>query len=477
MWSYPLAWLFFDRRLTFTIAYTSLIIHLYYLLLSSILLYLLRHNYILRKQNLYLAVLSSVFNGLAAVSLYVDLLMGEDAPRYVRLWASSCVYPMCLVLYVHARILHFWLKDSWNRVHFNDKRTILLKEAVDNASILRKLWAILDSPYHRKRYGVLALVLTTLIYHIFTTLIVQFATNYNCAEMFNMSYVFIGASITVYSVSCPWLLFKLQNINDAYKMRNDLRWAIATGVPLLAFLLLNWVHHPWAREVNQLFPPLLIALVSLLCIHSFIVVLPILRAMVWMLRKHKYVHSSTSPEENNLITPVLYYNHSRRRVTRNSFPPREPLVKPRQAPKFEDALANPHFYEKFRRHIMREFNSHYLLFQTETRDFTRAYLFHGETTHEMHEHAIHLYEKYISQGGMCQLGEVRLETKVELERNLEAGVYDTKLFERARVEVYNLMKRDSYPRFIQGLTPLELEHFVLHCGTLHKQTSSTDGST
>jgi hypothetical protein len=528
-----IASIFYDKRLTIDLAWWTYVAYLAYVLATTVAFWTCHRQFLLRKQNLLLVLTGSIFNILATACLFCQLLFGslffdvfasQDRHGLVKYWLSSAsivtVYPLFLVIQVHARALHVIWADRWSRLQSRHCRRSKRAQSLDSLQ---------QAAFSRHRFGVMQFVGLLLVVHLGALMALHFiarhrpssigggehpqshmhphdhshshahGNSYNHAhgnrtESDILQTGFVCAYIVVYVVvGVPLVLFRLAGIRDAYDMASDLKAAMVTGVPLFAFLWINWIPSPWTHELHQMFPPLLWALGSLFFVHTFSVTAPLVRSVLWAYR-HRGLKDEEEMEGDLIECTTVTFDindppegpvpkissqpyESDRKQNINQGTTALPTIKRTllRPPKFEDALANPYFYKQFRLHLQREFSSENLLFQTEAQGFFRAFQFSTPTDPAMHAEALRIFRRFVQERSPCELN-LPSAIRTAIRRALWEYGYDALIFEPARLHAYRLMQRDSYPRFIDTLSPLELEHFCLHCKPRPNSALSRDNT-
>ncbi|GMH56549.1 hypothetical protein TrLO_g14341 [Triparma laevis f. longispina] len=103
--------------------------------------------------------------------------------------------------------------------------------------------------------------------------------------------------------------------------------------------------------------------------------------------------------------------------------------------------------KKFAEHCAREFSVENIRFWQAVNQYRE--ICNSETPEDMSETAVHIYEEYVKPGSEFQVN-LPMTMAKEIKKNIDTDNITVKLLDKGQLEIFNLMERDSYQRFLQS---------------------------
>ncbi|KAL7479782.1 hypothetical protein ACHAW6_005506 [Cyclotella cf. meneghiniana] len=101
----------------------------------------------------------------------------------------------------------------------------------------------------------------------------------------------------------------------------------------------------------------------------------------------------------------------------------------------------------FTRHCAREFSSENIRFWSAVNDFRAQFDDdHGSIGEEAHE----IYKKFIGNHAKTQVN-LSSKQKNDIKKAIESGTVTKDMFDVAQKEIFSVMSRDSYPRYVASM--------------------------
>ncbi|KAK9675283.1 hypothetical protein K7432_016537 [Basidiobolus ranarum] len=402
-----------------------------FILISTTILFIMQHNSpAIRYRSITLSVFMVIGN-----SLVTTLYLGREPtydqfPCFVNIWVSSVGMPLWLTAVAGrfarlAFLYHFSqakLVAGQGSQNVNDHYIdIMPKEKIASPPTL-----VLDQNWyyrHREKFTtkyIVKLISGALALQLALTLLVQvFTTKFQITPTIALGHCLVGWEfIPIYLTSafyvfvlCPLFISWLRGVNDAYGIKRELMADFTLGV--VAFLLyILFAALPILKGVIRVFPAAHWSVVALMISHIFSIVLPTIDAI-------KGTDNQVS--NSNMAS-------------------------------FESMLEDPQQFEIFKRFSLRDFSVENTLFYEQVSKLRMMcdgleYEKEGLPMNILVEINM-IYNKFIARDAEFELN-LEAATVREIRQRFQAKDVGPHVFDRALLEVRNLMFRYTYPRFVK----------------------------
>ncbi|GMI14677.1 hypothetical protein TrVE_jg1563 [Triparma verrucosa] len=102
---------------------------------------------------------------------------------------------------------------------------------------------------------------------------------------------------------------------------------------------------------------------------------------------------------------------------------------------------------KFAEHCAREFSVENIRFWQAVNQYRE--ICNSETLEDMKETAVHIYEEYVKPGSEFQVN-LPMTMAKQIKKDIDTDNVTVELLDKGQLEIFNLMERDSYQRFLQS---------------------------
>ncbi|KAK9723048.1 hypothetical protein K7432_002203 [Basidiobolus ranarum] len=402
-----------------------------FILISTTILFIMQHDSpAIRYRSITLSVFMVIGN-----SLVTTLYLGREPtydqfPCFVNIWVSSVGMPLWLTAVAGrfarlAFLYHFSqakLVAGQGSQNSNDHYIdITPKEKMTSSPTL-----VLDQSWyykHREKFTtkyIVKLISGALALQLALTLLVQaFTTKFqitptialgNCLVGWEFIPIYLTSAFYVF-VLCPLFISWLRGVNDAYGIKRELMADFTLGV--IAFMLyVVFAALPALKDVIRLFPAAHWSVVALMISHVFSIILPTIDA----------IRGTDRQSSNSSMAS------------------------------FESMLEDPQQFEIFKRFSLRDFSVENALFYEQ---MMRLRVACNDLKAEKDEMSVDvlleinmIYNKFIAADAEFELN-LEAVTVREIRRRFQTKDISPDVFDRALIEVRNLMFRYTYPRFIK----------------------------
>ncbi|ORX93846.1 hypothetical protein K493DRAFT_302422 [Basidiobolus meristosporus CBS 931.73] len=402
-----------------------------FVLISTTILFIMQHDSpAIRYRSITLSVFMVIGN-----SLVTTLYLGREPtydqfPCFVNIWVSSVGMPLWLTAVAgrFARLAFLY--------HFSQAKLVAGQSSQNSSThyvdispkekIIHSPTLVLDQNWyykHREKFTtnyIVKLISGALALQLALTLLVQaFTTKFQITPTIALGHCLVGWEfIPIYLTSafyvfvlCPLFISWLRGVHDAYGIKRELMADFTLGV--IAFMLyILFAALPALKDVIKLFPAAHWSVVALMISHVFSIILPTIDAI----RGTDKQSSSSSMAS------------------------------------FESMLEDPQQFEIFKRFSLRDFSVENALFYEH---MMRLRVACSDLKGDRSELPVDvlleinmIYSKFIASDAEFELN-LEATTVREIRRRFQSKDIGLDVFDRALVEVRNLMFRYTYPRFIK----------------------------
>ncbi|ORX81180.1 regulator of G protein signaling superfamily [Basidiobolus meristosporus CBS 931.73] len=415
--------------------YYSVAIGWNFILLSTTFLFVAQYQSpAIRYRSITLTVLMAIGN-----SLVTTLYLGREPtyntfPCFLNIWVSSIGMPLWLTS-VAGRFMRlaFLYHFSQAKLVAGSKGTQYINVSPEKSNLSPRQYAAFTAPTmvldenwyyrHREKFTtkyIVRLILGALALQMGLSLLVQaFTTKFqitptmavgNCLVGWEFIPVFLTSAFYVF-ILCPLFITWLRGVNDAYGIKRELMADFTLGV--VAFILyVVFAALPALKEVIKIFPAAHWSVVALMISHVFSVILPTIDAL-----RGTDAASTKSTKMSS----------------------------------FESMVEDPQQFEVFKRFSQRDFSVENVLF------FERIQKFRLHTSDIIDEGTLPTWV-ILEINSICSAFiaidsefELNLEsgTAKEIRRRIQTNDVQLNIFDRAFDEIFSLMFRYTYPRFLK----------------------------
>lgn len=437
-----------SNEASITVYWVLLIVYEIYLVLTSLVLVKYRREYLISKRCVALCLWGVLFNGLLSAMFITRQIYRPFYPCFVLLWGNNVGIPLFIICSFIARGMKLISEYEWNRVKLADlNRKSLIKYDLSNAKKVLKdsssdvaekekfnLWEKVCIWYIHSKYSTTLFICALCGIHIAITSVLQAVSKSfsispmkftDCKGREEMYPLYL--SFALYGIlGCPLILYRLNNVVDAYGIKSDIVKSILVGFPCYALFLL-WKHASFMEMPRVYMPSTFIILWGLIAYHTSSVTFPVFRTF-W----HKRKGDPSSP-----FHPPL---------------------------SLKDALNDQTLLTKFRKFTVTEFAVENLLFYetcTEFKSFHKRQLGSSNASVELFKQNIEaIYDQFIKPGSAYEVNIMEVSRK-NIEEQMLLPQPSLDIFEAAKDEIYYLMLSWSFPRFLKTLKQdeeLPLQH-------------------
>lgn len=502
-------------------------LYIAYIMITCILLVYMRNDYILEKRGVGIICLCAFLNLIAAAVIITHQIYYGDYPCFLYLWGYAFILPAFAISNLILRGLILLRNYTSHQSKLN--QVISFKSQFNDDSNFRSSSNSPDSNLSHRPVSILSVVLSchseestihntfpylclnptkecifSMIKYIFTcsflslsyrthngpfvtSIILSLFHFITCMyfqlsdERFSISPMYSGlcdentrlyplyACFAFYGFAiCPLLLWRLNTVSDAYRIKSDILIELIIGSPFYA-LFLMWTHADFMSSARKIFPASLILFFALLSAHTLITVLPLVGAIR---RKHNSIKKLHLSDEE-----VSRYPHLPSRKGHHSRPSNVSIISNIDialdnsivSASLEQILENPILCAKFKKFTISEFAIENLLFYEAYIAFKQLFKPNNENENKfgssnmnmfdflgydskiiLKDPIIAIYSKFIKQGSLYEVN-INGSTRKLMEEWLNQGRFASDFFDLAFEEVYHLLVSWSLPRFLRKL--------------------------